>query len=189
VLGVIPLGFGCTIPREEVYRIETPTQMPKFFYYLDRKIRSMLMRVGYSSLTWANYLSTGERLETHRCSKSTQYHSLQEIRRQVEAIVEDKLPLGERNPVKIRQYKNAMLQLIAYRVKRHKWGYHVYKSISEEEFKQFWLESWVAQGLNKDTLNYLYEVIKPCLSNLRGLSFELGESIKKEKINLSKVPR
>ena len=185
-LGIIPLGFGCLMPRRTVFRFDDPKKMPKFFYYLDKKIRAFIHQYIMTPFAWRNYTMSEETLSPHRSERTMQYHSLQTMRSMVESFVEKILPPSEKDAVRLRQYQNAVLQLISYPTKRHKWGFGAYKAMTEEEFLEFWFSYWEAQGLNRDVLNNLYEGIKPCLSQLREEKLRQGMKLKTERTNLAK---
>ena len=67
----------------------------------------------------------------------------------------------EKTPVKERLYKTAALQLYSLRYSDNKLGMEMYRAMTEEEFKQWWLGYWKQHGLREDVLNTIYERIKP----------------------------
>ena len=186
-LGIIPLGFGCLMPDETIYNLMDPKRMPSIFRYINLKARTIIQQFALTPLAWFNYVSWREMMDYHACERVTQYDSLQAIRQVVESIVESKLPEGEKNPVKVRQYQNALLHYISCKAKRHEWGFHVYVSLPEEDYDSVWLAMWERQGLNRDVLAYLLEALKPCLSNLREQKYELGQRVRRLRERLSKM--
>uniref|UniRef100_A0A7J3JQ13 Uncharacterized protein n=1 Tax=Ignisphaera aggregans TaxID=334771 RepID=A0A7J3JQ13_9CREN len=185
-LGIIPLGYGCTIPPGLVFAFEDGKKMPKFFKYLDKKMKTILRQTIFTPWAYRNYHKPEEDLSPHKSARTCQYHSLQTQRLAIERIVESNIPPEERNPVRIRQYQNAVLQLISHPAKRHFWGFKMYELMGDD-FKTFWLDYWQRQGLNKSTLEHLYEVIKPCLNQLRREKLYTGSLVRKERRNLAKM--
>jgi len=186
-LGITPLGFGCLMPDDNVYNMEDPKRMPNIMRYINKKVKTILQQFALTPLAWFNSVSWRETADYHACERVTQYDSLQAIRQAVESIVESKLPEGERNPVKTRQYQNALLQYISWRAKRHKWGFRAFESLPEEDYDRVWLDTWEQQGLNRGVLTYLLEALRPCLSSLREQKYELGRRVRQVRERLSKM--
>lgn len=187
-LGIIPLGYGCVVPPGLAFYFEEGKKMPEFFRFLKIKMDMILRQTPFNSFAYRNYTKPEEFLSPHASARTCQYHQLQIYRLMIEEIVENKLPIEEKDPVRARQYKNAVLQLISYPAKRHLWGFDVYKFMGDD-FVKFWLDYWVQQGLNRSTLEQLYEVIRPCLSQLRKEKLRTGEYLKEERRTLSKLLR
>jgi len=133
----------------------------------------------------SNYNKPEEMLDPHKSEKTTQYHELLSQRQFVENWVAKQIPPDEANPVRIRQYQNAVLQAVAWRAKRHKWGYNAWKYMSEDEFKGWWIKNWVGQGLNETTLKSLYEGAQIWLKRLREEKLSSGLKVKQRRISLA----
>lgn len=185
-LGIIPLGFGCVMPRETVFKFEDNKKMPKFFKYVDKKTNTILRQTPFTPWAYRNYHRVDESLSPHKSERTAQYHSFQEMRAVIENVVEGVVSPEEASATKIRQYKNAALQLISYPAKRHFWGYGAYKAMTDDEFYEYWLNYWQGQGLNRDLLIKIYEVIRPYLHNLREEKLRLGKKISEMRRNLAK---
>ena len=48
----------------------------------------------------------------------------------------------------------------------HGWGRRMEKAMSEEEFKNYWMEKWTGDGLEREVLEKLYETIRPVVDAL-----------------------
>ena len=186
-LGIIPLGFGFLIPKETVFNFEDGKKMPSFFRYVDKKTKTILRQTYFTPWGYRNYIRPDEALSPHKSERTAQYHSLQEIRATIENIVEGVVSQKEGSITRIRQYKNAALQLISYPAKRHFWGYGLYSVMTDDEFLTYWLDHWEGQGLNRNVLMEICEAIKPCLHRLREEKVLLGKKTSELRRNLAKA--
>jgi len=185
ILGVTPLGFGMLLPKEGIFKTPTKENPSPLSQMIGGKTRGITYRVTASTWAWAQYNKPEEMTDRHKSDRTTQYDLLQEQRRWVEKWVEARVPPEESNPVKLRQYKNAVLQLIAWPAKRHRWGFALWKMMTEEQFKEWWLTFWERQGLNKGTLEALYEGAKSWVGRLREDKLRLGEKVKRSRLRLA----
>jgi len=176
--GVTPLGYGLLLPEETIYRLPEGKKNPECIQFMVDKIRDILNR--HTTTTWAysNYNKVEEMHDYHKSERTAQYHLLQTQRAIVEDWVARRIPPEEANPVRIRQYQNAVLQAIAWRAKRHRWGYDAWKYMTEDQFKGWWKQYWVGQGLNESTLENLYQGMSVWLRRLREEKVRLGERVK-----------
>lgn len=185
-LGIIPLGYGCIVLPGVTFAFEDGKKMPKFFRYLDKKMELILRQTIFTPWGYRNYQKPEEAVSPHTSARTCQYHALQTQRLMIEEIVEGIIPPDEKNPVMMRQYKNAALQLISHPAKRHFWGFKMYE-VMGDDFITFWLNYWEQQGLNRSTLQRIYEALKPCLSQLRREKLSTGERLKRERRTLAKL--
>ena len=125
-------------------------------------------------------------LDFHKSERVEQYGSLQMIRYMIDSWVISMLHELGVDIYRLNLYCRAVNQLIGHRKKRHKWGYSAFKTMTEDEFKKWWLEYWTRQGLNRDVLEMLYEGVKRWLPHLRTQTQELGERLKKIRQRLAK---
>jgi hypothetical protein len=123
----------------------------------------------------------------HRNQRVAQYDTLQYQREYIENWTAQRIPKEEQNPVKVRQYQNAMLQLVSWRAKRHSWGFKVWEKMSDEEFKGWWVKHWAEQGLNTETLEKLYEEAVVWLKALQREKLELGKKLKETRRRLAQL--
>jgi len=179
ILGVTPLGYGLLLPKESIYKLKNGKENPTIIKVLCDKILGMINRI--SALTWAysNYNKPEEMMNFHKSSRADQYHGLMHLRGQIERWVENRLPKSELNPVKIRQYQNAVLQAISWRAKRHAWGFRAWESMTEDQFKQWWRQNWGGQGLNPDVLDKLYEEMGIWVQSVRESKKQLGQKVQR----------
>ena len=134
---------------------------------------------------YANYNKPEEMTDPHKSEKVEQYDALQWMRRKIEDWVERQIPSEEANPVKIRQYQNAVLQIFGWKAKRHKWGFKAWEYMTDDEFKQWWLDNWATQGLNRQTLDKLFEGSRIWMPYLREEKRKLGEKVKQSRLRLA----
>ena len=183
ILGLTPLGYGNLMQNTEFYKSSKPKNgvffAPKIIQYFDYRVRKATGRFRATHLAFANYQTLDEMTDMHKSERLTQYHALRMLSITVDRIVESSLRGVEKNPFRINMYKRAVNQLIGHRKKRHKWGYDLYKTMTDEEFKTWWIDHWTKMGLDQNILEQLYERIKKILPRLVSTSKELGERLKK----------
>jgi len=188
ILGVTPLGYGYLLPRETTFSQEEGKKNPKIFELLLNKYYKFLSQLPLTPWAYGNYNRPEEMLSPHRSDRAEQYHLLMTMRDHVERWVEAQIPPEESNPLKIRQYKSAVLQLISWRAKVHQWGYTSWRLMSEEEFKAWWLDNWARQGLNTNVLQQIYERSKTWIAHLRQEKERLGKRIRIRRRQLALRP-
>jgi len=185
ILGITPLGYGVLLPKESVYKLPEGKYNPTFLKVLEKKIRGMIHRIPLSTWAYTNYHKPEEMINYYKSEKADQYALLQTQRRFIETWVSMRVPPEESNAVRIRQYQNAVLQLTYWRVKRHRWGFGSWKAMTEEEFRDWWLDYWTRQGLSKETLSRLYEESIRWRVRLGEDRVRLGRRVKERKLRLA----
>jgi hypothetical protein len=114
-------------------------------------------------------------MQDYHASERTQtYMEWHYLRRQIEDWTLKQLGDEARDPMRIRQYQNAMLMLVSWQAKRHKWGYNLFQKMTEDQFFYWWVEYWKSQGLNEAMLKGLYEGFKIWLKPIREKKLYLG---------------
>jgi hypothetical protein len=185
ILGVTPLGYGFLLPKESVYRMPTPRENPPIVNVITEKARKVSRSIGFTAWAYANYNKPEEMTDYHRSERTSQYDLLMAQREFLEDWVEKRIPPDEANPVRVRQYKNAVLQLISWKAKAHAWGYDGFEAMDEAQFKAWWLDNWKSQGLRESTLLQLYEGIKPWLRTLRERKLDIGRKVRETRKRLA----
>lgn len=178
ILGVTPLGYGVLLPMKCIYKMKDGKKNPVAIQAVIDKARRISRRVTLTTWAYSNYNRPDEMTYYHKSERVAQYDTLQWQRRMIEMWVESQIPPEEANPMKLRQYKNAVLQFYAWKAKRHRWGFNAWKRMTDEEFKEWWLGNWEAQGLNRQVLEKLYEGFKRWLPRLREEKLKVGEKLK-----------
>lgn len=187
ILGITPLGYGILLPKESIYNLQEGKKNPSFLKVLDQKIRGMIGRITLTTWSYTNYHKVEEMRDVHKSDKANQYALLQTLRRHIEEWVRNKLPIGEFDAVTVRAYQNAVLQLISWKAKRHKWGFQGWEAMNDEQFRDWWFEHWERQGLNKTTLQSLYEGVRPWLKAIREYKLNIGERVKQIRKRLAQA--
>jgi len=178
ILGVTPLGYGVLLPKESIYNLPEGKRNPTILKVLDRKVRGMIGRLPLTTFAYSNYHKPEEMRDVHRSDKANQYALLQTLRKHIEEWVLRSLPGGAMTAVSVRAYQNAVLQLINWKAKRHRWGFKGWEAMTENQFKEWWLQYWERQGLNKGILQSLYEGAEPWLRAAREYKLQIGGKIK-----------
>jgi len=185
ILGITPLGYGLLLPKDSIYKLKEGKYDPSIIKIMTEKIRGIIFRLTLSTFAYTNYNKPEEMIDFHKSEKADQYSLLQQQRRQVESWVSARIPPEELNAVRVRQYQNAVLQLLYWKVKRHRWGFGAWKTMTDEQFLNWWLNHWSAQGLNRELLSKLYEDSRIWLQKLREERVSLGERVKKRRLQLA----
>jgi len=185
ILGITPLGHGLLMPLYSIYKMEDEKKNPPIISTMIEKISSIAHRLSLSTWAYTNYNKPEEMTDAHKSEKMEQYDSIQWMRRKIEDWVEHQIPSEEANSVRIRQYQNAVLQMLGWKAKRHKWGFEAWRLTTDDEFKDWWINNWTTQGLNTQTLERLFEGSKIWLPHLREEKRRLGEKIKRSRLRLS----
>jgi len=185
ILGVTRLGYGLLLPRDGIYRFDAETKSVPAIKPTIEKIIGILNRLSYTAYAYSNYNKPDEMVNPHTSERTTQYDYLQEYRRRIEDWTLSQIKPEDVNPVKARQYQNAVLQAVSWRAKRHAWGYEPFKLLSEEEFEKWWIDYWAGQGLNRDTLTKLYENMKVWVEALRNMKINVGRGVSERRFKLA----
>jgi len=185
VLGVTPLGYGILLPKKSIYKLPNGKENPTIIKVLCEKINGMINRAPAIAWAYSNYNKPEEMRNFHKSEKADQYDSLMRIRGEIERWTIPRIPKSEQNPLRIRQYQNAVLQAICWRAKRHAWGFKAWESMTEEQFKDWWLKNWESQGLNPDVLKTLYEEMSIWVQHVRDVKTRIGQRLKQARKRLA----
>jgi len=185
ILDISYLNEGYLLPKNFRYRVTVVGVTPYFIMFQDKRVRDLISRFRATHIGFINYQRIEEMMDWHKSERAEQYGELQRIRYTIDSMVTNILKDKDVDAFRLNLYKRAVNQLIGHKKKRHKWGYDGWKAMTEEEFKNWWIEHWVRQGLNRDLLNLLYErLIKVC-QYLRDESEKLGERLKRTRERLA----
>ncbi len=186
VLGITPLGYGYLLPPRTVFKKPIiPKQLQPLTEFVRRRGTHQIHNITWNPFTIGNYNRPEEQRDYRKSERADQYMSLQLIRYQIERIVDPIIRRYETNPVKIRMYKSAVLQLVSLPAKRHRWGYEAFKAMSEDELVSWWKEHWKSQGLKEDVLDQLYNAVKRWLPEWRRLKLQLGRRVREARYRLA----
>lgn len=167
ILGVTPLGYGY-LPKDKSfvkelflkYKIAASPEEEKYeestlfmFEILERKISQMVKNYIYTPLFFANYSRPEERTDFRRNETVDIWQDLQGLRYAIESKVDSILSSYEVSPIERRLYKSAALNLMSYYSIKNSWGTEFFDKMTFDEYKEFWLSHWGAQGLNMEVLN------------------------------------
>jgi len=158
--GITPLGYGLLLPKDSIYKLIDGKKNPPFIKLLIDKMTRIKNSIIYTTYAYSNYNRPEEMIDPHKSDRTNQYALLHQMRRHIENWVYEQIPPEEANPLKIRQYQSAVLQMISWKAKRHRWGYQGWEAMSDEDFLEWWLRNWEAQGLNRQLLLKLQEGMK-----------------------------
>jgi len=173
ILGLTPLGFGFLGGKETIYKEPSP----RCVKWVNDIAWNTIPRYYHTPWAVGNYNKLEERADFRVSERADQYMALQLLRYKLEDIVSNILEGEDLTVTELRQYKNAVTQLIALRTKRHKWGYKPFKQFNDEELKKWWIEYWVRQGLNKSLLEKIWGAIGKWLKSWEHQKVHLGKLV------------
>jgi hypothetical protein len=104
------------------------------------------------------------------------------VEHEVEALLTREAP--GLNTFDRRKYVTAVLQLLGHTGKRHRWGYKVYQLMEEPELRNWWVEYWSNQGLDRALLEKLYENVKTWLPRIVDVKRELGRRVRLRRLGI-----
>lgn len=188
ILGITPLGYGVLTPRKTMFEMEDNKKNPEILSFMLNKARGVINRHTLTTWAYTNYNKPEEMTNFHKSEKVAMHDLIQTQRRVIENMVEESIANIVKNQVLLRQYKNAVLQAIAWKSKRHKWGFKPFKDTPEQQFKEWWIEHWKGMGLNETILNQLYDRLLPILDRIRETKVSVGESVRKKRRMLAFSP-
>ena len=183
ILGVTPLGRGLLMPENSILKMKDGKLNPPMLTALLNKIRSITSKLTLTAWAYGNYNKPEEMSKPHKSERMEQYDMLQWQRRRIEIWVRNQIK--EANPMKIRQYQNAILQYYGWKAKHHSWGFKAWKYATDDEFYNWWIEYWVSQGLNRQVLNKLFTEAKKWLPSLIQQKLRLGEKVRRSRLRLA----
>jgi hypothetical protein len=182
ILGVTPLGYGLLMPKEGSLKLPEGKKNPPVFEAVKNKVKGVRDRHTLTTFAYSNYNRPEEMADYHKSDRTSQYDYLQQLRRKIEEWVNSQLIGVETAPMKIRQYKNAVLQAIFYRAKRHRWGFQGFQALTEEQWRDLWRNFWIRQGLDPAVLDKLYAGIEPFIDEVRRVRMDVGEEVKRKRL-------
>jgi len=185
LLGMTPLGYGYLLPKESAYLQPEGKGDPIFLEATIRKAKKVVSAATTFTWSYSNYNKPEEMEDWHKSQRTAQYDLLMTQRAVIEDWVEKRIPPEEANPVRARQYKNAVLQAIAWRAKRHKWGYDAWKAMTEDQFKEWWKRNWTRQGLSEPVLDRLYEEMRVWVRRIQREKLDIGEKVRRTRLSLA----
>ena len=179
-LDVAPLGFCFLMPEEDVY--EHSPEM--YVASLEEKIRRFRDRLMLTPLALTNYQRGEEAADYTRSERLEMWGNLMGLRYSIEVIVKNWLDnnVPDLDVYTRRKYVTAVLQLVGHVGKRHKWGYNVFKVMSDEELKSWWIDYWSQQGLDRDVLEKLWSLVAPLLPAIVAKKLELGRRPRRQRL-------
>lgn len=182
ILGATALGYGIVTPRTSIYKYGAPI----IERGLREKIENFRKRLMLTAPAFSNYVKPEEASDPNKCERTEVWGELMGMRYMIEHDVEALLSRVASNtdPFVVRQYKNAVLQLLGHVAKRHKWGFNIYKTLDDEELRSWWIGYWTNQGLDQSVLNTLYDNAKVWLGELAYKKVKLGEKLRLERLGV-----
>jgi hypothetical protein len=159
---------------------------PVIFDVLWDKVKRFRDRLLLMPLAVSNYVRSDEAVDYSKSERTEVWGELMSYRYMIDGLVEQYLSsLGVSvDPFNFNKYKRAVNQLVGHLGKRHRWGYEIYKLLSSDELKSWWVDYWSTQGLNPEILNKLYGVVSTWLKQIVQKKVELGRKLRLQRLGL-----
>ncbi|RLE97810.1 MAG: hypothetical protein DRJ96_02860 [Thermoprotei archaeon] len=155
---------------ETPFRVDPETLVPKLVEYVNFVVGNFKRRLLSTPLVVANYQRARERRYPWRSRRLEAWAVPSSHRMRLESLTEEvvrRLRPGT-PPHVMRLYKTAVLDMYGKLYGTHGWGRRMEKAMSGEEFKNYWIEKWAGDGLEREVLEKLYETIRPVVDALGG---------------------
>ena len=154
-------------PETPAYRFDEQKMLVAFDTYRDFIVQGFRRRYLATALAAANYQTAPERrtwssgrTETYALPVSQRYR----IESIVDNVVKSKVP--DIDPVRLRLYKSAALDIYGSLYGVHRWGSEMQRAMSADEYKQYWISKWSADSLDPDVLSAIWDNVKPVIDIL-----------------------
>lgn len=194
ILNYTPLGFGLLIPKDDLFALPerrlTPEYAvegsPDFTYFVYDRVLRFRSRIFISPMAISNYAKPEERMDYSKSDRVTIWGTLMGLRYTLEYLVLNYL--GKVAPAMPqfdkRKYVSAVLQLLGHLGKRHKWGYNIFKYLTSEELRDWWLRYWEEKGLDINILSKLFDMVKVWLPPIVRQKVELGKKLRLQRLGI-----
>ena len=118
-------------------------------------------RIMTTSMAVANYQTPRERRVWYESGRTHTYGYSMSQRAYVERVTDRVVRTLEPgvDALKLRLYKSATLQLLNALASPHSWGNEMFRSMTDEELRKWWVERWSSAGLKRETLEALYDTV------------------------------
>lgn len=154
-------------PETPAYRFDEQKLLMAFDTYRDIIVQGFRRRYLATALAVANYQTAQERqswqsvrTETYAVPTSQRYR----IESIVESVVKARIP--DVDPYKLQLYKSAALDVYGALYGVHRWGDEMFRVMTPDQLKQYWVDKWSADGLDPDTLSVVWDNVKPVIDIL-----------------------
>ena len=182
ILDVGLLDYCILSPGEDIYIFEPPPAIRT----IEDKLINFRSRWVVTAPAVSNYVTGKEAYDYTLSERTNIWGELTAIRytveHGVEMIIAREAPAL--NPFDRRKYVSAVLQLLGHIGKRHRWGYKVYRLMEEPELKNWWIEYWGSQGLDRGLLEKIFESVKIWLPRIVGVKKELGRMVRLRRLGI-----
>jgi hypothetical protein len=180
ILDIAPLDFCYLMPEEDVY--EHSPEM--YVASAEEKLRRFRDRLMLSPLALTNYQSGEEAADYTKSERLEIWGNLMGLRYTIESMVKGWLDrnVPDLDIITRRKYVTAVLQLAGHVGKRHKWGYKIFRVMSDDELKSWWIDYWSQQGLDSNVLEKLWNLVAPLLPSIIEQKLGLGRKPRKQRL-------
>jgi hypothetical protein len=182
ILDFSMLDIDYLCEEEDMYKDDAPVIIPGS----DEKLRNLRDRIMITAPAFSNYVRGDEAVDHYKCERTNIWGELMAMRYIAESEVDQIISKEVQgiNEFEKRKYITAVLQLIGHVGKRHRWGYKVFKLMSEDELKRWWIDYWVSQGLDQKVLDKLFESMKIWLPDFVYKKVSLGRKLRLERLGI-----
>ncbi len=186
VLDLFPLDYCYVVPPSSALKgdLDTPQHIPPLIDRIHRIVRDNISRYMYTPMALANYATGRERINYLLSQRTEAWAQVMAYRYALDALVENYVQalLPNADKITINMYATAVRQLFGHIYKRHGWGMQLWSMLSDEELKQYWVEYWGAQGLDRNVLNMLFDHTIDIVRRLAKRKYDVASSVKRSRL-------
>jgi len=153
---------------EPPYSVNPETGEPNLGELRDFVVSNFRTRILTTALAVANYQRPEEMRYALASRRTETYASPYAHRMEIERIAEQVVGSLDPSPspFRMRLYKTAALEMYGKLYSQHRWGAEMERSMPEDEYREFWIGKWEREGLDRATLERLYDAVRPVVDAL-----------------------
>ena len=174
-------------PDVPAYRFDPEKLKAAFDVYRDALVSGWRKRFTVTALAVANYQRAEER-RSWRSGRVETFAVPASHRQRIEALVESVVKGLDPNvdPVRLRLYESAALDVYGSLYGVHKWGTEMHRAMTPEELKGYWLSKWSGDGLDPAVLEKLWETVKPVVDTFGAVRASARMRFLREKLRATR---
>lgn len=165
----IALGYGYLCAETKDPHPTSAFVFPEPFVtkYIRENVNSQVLTQGGTGIAFANYQPPNQLNQFFTNIRVNSWFEYNVIRYYIYMRVTQCLSKYIQSSIELSNYWDAGLNLVDFKFDRHLWGISIMRNATNEQYYQFWLKKWTAEGLNTNYLQILYQCLQPQLKVLQ----------------------
>jgi hypothetical protein len=186
VLDLFPLDFCFVVPPRSALKgdLDVKSYMSPLIETVHNIVRSNISRYLYTPMALANYVTGRERVDYRLSLRTELWGQLMAMRYALDAIVESYVQalIPDADKFTINMYATAVRQLFGHLYRRRGWGMRLWGMLDDETLKTYWVEYWTRQGLDRTTLNLLFDYLIDIVRHMARRKHDIATSVKRSRL-------